>query len=225
MASLPFKHSRLDTSNSRAFRVLELLPSRNLEGNIRCELHHRTLGEDPDYEALSYAWGDPNPQIAIVINGSNVLSVTKNCYEALFHLRQRFHRRLLWIDAICIDQNDNDDSIRERNHQVRFMSEIYAQAKTVLVWLRCAKSGTARTFARLRLIGTAAEAKERLVPSSGEVWRGHCEYELRNKTHAEIVSHSPLITRVRQSALESLTKVLLGDMSECAPLSDAFYIT
>lgn len=37
----------------------------------------------------------------------------------------------LWIDAICIDQNNVD----ERNHQVRMMSDIYQGATEVLVWL------------------------------------------------------------------------------------------
>lgn len=84
MAPLLFKHSRLDTTNSRAFRVLELLPSRGLQAPIRCELHHRILGDTIQYEAVSYAWGEPNPQTNIYINGSTVLGVTKNCYEALF---------------------------------------------------------------------------------------------------------------------------------------------
>jgi hypothetical protein len=37
----------------------------------------------------------------------------------------------MWIDAICINQDD----IRERGHQVQQMGDIYSQAERVLFWL------------------------------------------------------------------------------------------
>lgn len=157
MATTPFKHSRLDTHNPRAFRILDLLPSRNLKGDIRCELHHCTGDGKIQYEALSYAWGAPEPKINILINGSNVLGVTKNCYDALFHLRRRYHRRALWVDAICIDQNENEESTRERNQQVKAMSGTYTRAKKVIVWLGCSESedDTKMMLFRLFLVAIA----------------------------------------------------------------------
>jgi len=41
-----------------------------------------------------------------------------------------FHRTL-WVDAICINQND----VVERGHQVRLMRDIFSRAKRVVVWL------------------------------------------------------------------------------------------
>lgn len=38
---------------------------------------------------------------------------------------------LLWVDAICINQED----VPERNHQVALMSRIYSQSKTTLIWI------------------------------------------------------------------------------------------
>lgn len=61
----------------------------------------------------------------------NCLSVTKNCEYALRTLRQKDQERVLWIDAICIDQSN----IPERGHQVQLMSKIYAQAIRVLAYL------------------------------------------------------------------------------------------
>lgn len=165
MATTPFKHSRLDTNNPRAIRIVELLPSYNLRGDIRCELRHCTIDGKTQYEALSYAWGSPEPKINILINGSNVLGVTKNCYDALFHLRRRFRRRALWVDAICIDQDENDESTRERNHQVKSMSVIYTLAKTVIIWLGCSQSelGTAIMVLKLYLLALAMFATAKLT--------------------------------------------------------------
>lgn len=213
-----FKHSRLDTSNPRAFRVLELLPSHNLNGDVRCEIHHRTLNENIHYEALSYAWGEPNPQFNIIINGTDVLGVTKNCFEALFHLRQRFRRRLLWVHAICIDQQENDKNKRERNHQVKFMSEIYAKATRVLVWLGCAETGTTRMITRLRLVGMALSAAIRLKSTSGATWSGYSEGHVWNPAHVERMPHSSVMARAKLSALQNFANFLLDGMSECIRL-------
>ncbi|KAI8225327.1 Heterokaryon incompatibility protein 6, OR allele [Colletotrichum sp. SAR 10_96] len=81
------------------------------------------------YEALSYAWGSTDQSETITANGQ-ILHVTKNLYSALEHLRQK-ENRILWIDAICIDQTN----LQERGHQVGQMSDIYRQADQVLVWL------------------------------------------------------------------------------------------
>lgn len=215
MAITPFQHSPLDTSNPRAFRVLELLPSHSLDGDIRCELHHRTLNASIHYEALSYAWGEPNPQVNIIINGSSVLGVTKNCYDALFHLRQRFRRRVLWVDAICIDQHDNDENTRERNHQVKFMSEIYAKAVRVLVWLGCAEPGTAWMVTRLRLTGMILGAAVRRKPTSAPAWRGYCRGNLCNTVPTAKTSRSQLIAKLKLSTLQTLAKFLLDGMCKC----------
>lgn len=215
MATPLFQHRRLDMSNPRAFRVLELLPSHNLSGDIRCEVHHLTLSDGIHYEALSYAWGEPNPKLNIIIDGKSVLGVTKNCYEALFHLRQRFRRRILWIDAICIDQQNNDENRRERNHQVKFMSEIYAKAVRVLVWLGCAETGTTRMITRLRLVGMALSAAIRLKPAPSPAWRGYNEGHSWDPVPVERTSHSSSMTKMKLYALQNLATFLLNGMSEC----------
>ncbi|KAK4231435.1 heterokaryon incompatibility protein-domain-containing protein, partial [Podospora fimiseda] len=66
----------------------------------------------------------------ILINGQP-LSITSNLEKALRQLRQTNSVRILWVDAICINQN----SIEERNHQVNLMGLIYSRADKVLLWL------------------------------------------------------------------------------------------
>jgi hypothetical protein len=99
----------------------------------------RFFGEEPDmaglplvpvYEALSYTWGDPKVTISVEINGVE-FPVTTNLFSALKRLRKPARERVLWVDAVCIDQSNLD----ERAKQVRRMRSIYQRAKRVLVWL------------------------------------------------------------------------------------------
>jgi hypothetical protein len=57
--------------------------------------------------------------------------VTKNCELALRYLRKENSNRVLWVDAICINQKDK----KERGHQVGMMRNVYSKATEVLVWL------------------------------------------------------------------------------------------
>lgn len=86
-----------------------------------------------DYMALSYTWGDPTKTYPILINGVT-LQVTLNLEAALKVLRSKPYIKAgwkIWIDALCINQND----IIERATQVRRMREIYSKAWTPIIWL------------------------------------------------------------------------------------------
>jgi hypothetical protein len=101
------------------------------------------------YEALSYVWGEPTRQHPLDCDGREFL-VTKNCHEALVNLRRRFVPRMLWVDAICINQGGTDDAITERNAQVAMMGEIYQKAARVLIWLGPADACVSTLFRYLR---------------------------------------------------------------------------
>ncbi|KIN07000.1 hypothetical protein OIDMADRAFT_139713 [Oidiodendron maius Zn] len=127
----PFRYEPIDLGGP-AFRLVRLLKGSNFE-NIQCELFQAWLppvGGGIPYEALSYTWGGTEKPDAIEINGS-IMDVTLNLYLAMQHLRFEDRDRILWIDAICIDQ----DNIEERGHQVQQMANIYKQAEQVLIWL------------------------------------------------------------------------------------------
>ena len=86
-----------------------------------------------DFMALSYTWGDPTNVREIVVNGQPVL-VTQNLEACLRVLRRKDYIKdgwQIWIDAICINQED----IIERANEVKRMREIYTKAWTPIIWL------------------------------------------------------------------------------------------
>lgn len=90
----------------------------------------------PSFQALSYVWGVPKdePPPTILLNGIS-MPVTPNLYSALVFLLSQQQddsfKTSFWIDALCINQADND----EKAFQVPLMSKIYTSADRVLVWL------------------------------------------------------------------------------------------
>lgn len=113
-----------------AFRLLRL--SKGDSFDIECELFQAYLDDESiiTYDALSYAWGSTKQYDIITVNGRR-LGATRNLYLALQKLRLRDEDRILWVDAICIDQSDK----KEQGHQVRQMGKIYSKAHQVLIWL------------------------------------------------------------------------------------------
>jgi hypothetical protein len=124
-----FTYTPLDTS-ADGIRLVILEPSATTEGVLKCRLVHVTFGQMPKYEALSYAWGTEDLQNAIMLN-DKTFPVRPNLRDALLRLRKADKERVLWIDAICTNQDD----IPERNQQVRNMPHIYSRAQMVLLWL------------------------------------------------------------------------------------------
>lgn len=117
------------TVQQREIRLLKLLRG-ELQDPIHCNLIHTSLDGHPPYEALSYAWGCGIRSCKILINRQD-FRITQNLSAALTRLRSQTDDRLLWIDAICINQND----IPERNAQVAQMQTVYKNATNILVWL------------------------------------------------------------------------------------------
>lgn len=122
----PLKYDALKHEPAE-FRLISLLPNSS-DGYIRCNLETHLLQDPPEYTALSYCWGSLAKTKTIVINGSS-LQITPNLEEALHHLQG--HYKHLFVDAICINQSDND----ERTKQVQLMRVIYAESITVAAWV------------------------------------------------------------------------------------------
>jgi len=116
-------------------RLLILLPG-VLNAPVCCQLIATSLGAAPEYEALSYVWGDSSMREPIGLRNLDsesiqTYSVTSNCLAALRRLRYEDRPRTMWIDALCIDQSD----VAERSYQITLMSEIYSKAAQVVVYL------------------------------------------------------------------------------------------
>jgi hypothetical protein len=89
-----------------------------------------TITKPLRYEALSYVWGDPSFKSPISMD-KHYLKLRENPYSALMRLRYPNRARILWVDAICINQND----VKQQEQQIPFMAEIYGQAVNVVAWL------------------------------------------------------------------------------------------
>jgi len=111
-------------------RLVVIHPSTDSNGPIRCSLRAVCLDSDPQYEALSYRWGDAKITADIMVENT-VLAVTTNLAAALQQLRQKDNDREMWIDAICINQVDNF----EKKTQIPLMRAIYSNSACVVIWL------------------------------------------------------------------------------------------
>ncbi|KAE8414359.1 heterokaryon incompatibility protein-domain-containing protein, partial [Aspergillus pseudocaelatus] len=99
-----------------------------------------------DYECLSYAWGGASGLTQDITLDGQHFSISDVLDSALRHLRRPDEPRILWIDAVCINQAD----VAERNAQVAMMQYIYRGAKTVVAWMGPASATSDRAFSFLK---------------------------------------------------------------------------
>lgn len=147
---------------SQHIRVLKLEPSSEHDAVIVCSMSMISLEGTPrpQYEALSYVWGDLSERQEIHLDGQPT-PVTRNLWTALRYIRRSDISRTLWVDAICINQSD----VQERNAQICQMGRIYNQASPVLIWLGDADPQIEDTFAALSLPRALEGRKYQNFPS------------------------------------------------------------
>ncbi|KUJ24428.1 HET-domain-containing protein [Mollisia scopiformis] len=118
---------------SRSIRLLKILKWTPTYG-VRAELEEMSLDNTAQYyTAISYCWGDPLQRLKtriITLKGHD-FAVSQNVYDILEHHSSIHYPVYIWIDSICINQED----LLERNQQVTFMREIYQHARNVIMWL------------------------------------------------------------------------------------------
>ncbi|RMY69602.1 hypothetical protein D0863_06347 [Hortaea werneckii] len=114
---------------NEAFRVL-YIESGEFDDPIRCRMATRQASDRDEYMCLSYVWGDFSEAVMIHLNSYPKL-VTRNLHSALQRLRSHGYLAALWIDALCINQDDKE----EKSSQVARMAKTYAEARRVFVWL------------------------------------------------------------------------------------------
>lgn len=123
----PRLYSRL--IGDRVTRLLHIQPGKGTTP-INAKLFVVTLNKNPQYECLSYAWGDASKHHGITVSGHTVF-VRHNLGQALLRIRYPDRPRVVWVDAICISQND----LEEKAQQVGLIGDIFIQASRVLAWL------------------------------------------------------------------------------------------
>ena len=101
---MTFSHPPL---KRRQIRLLQVLPQSQTTHLVSCRLRPFFLGSSqlPAFTAVSYTWGDPTPKKDTLINGAS-FKTTDSAYSLLLHGRTGEY---LWIDALRIDQSNNDE--------------------------------------------------------------------------------------------------------------------
>ena len=159
--ALKYRYSSLPPG-PKSIRLLRLLPSEDAAADIKCQLFNYSLQLSERthlYEALSYVWGKQEDAKSISIDG-RLFMVRDNLHRALLRLRNHSVERVLWVDAICINQEDD----KEKEGQIKHIATIYNQANRVIVWLGDATGDSNQAFEHIRI---AAEDESR-IPSSDE---------------------------------------------------------
>lgn len=98
------KHEPLPV-DEQSIRLITIEPTLSQpDGLIQCSMSHtRLLGAH--YTCLSYRWGDPEPRKLILLNGKQALIQT-NLFDFLDTVHSTY-RDPIWIDALCINQDDS----------------------------------------------------------------------------------------------------------------------
>jgi Heterokaryon incompatibility protein (HET) len=128
-----FDYAQSAFNSREQIRILTLLPATppsSDESGEKLGLIHTSLeavnwADKPPYIALSYMWGDQTLPETILVN-ERTFAIGANLHQALRQL-QTENPICLWVDAICINQNDD----LEKGEQVANMTEIYKAAASV----------------------------------------------------------------------------------------------
>lgn len=124
------------TLQANEFRLIRLTAAQNLLHPIHLSLETYPHDNCVEYEATSYTWGGENNdatacQPIYIGSAWNVLLQTRNCWSMLRYLRPQRGVRMVWIDAICINQSNP----REQSAHVAMMGAIYRRCMRVVVYL------------------------------------------------------------------------------------------
>ncbi|KAK2744300.1 ankyrin repeat and sam domain containing protein 6 [Colletotrichum kahawae] len=121
----PLNHDQLE------FRLLHLLPANDPTEPLSCRLEIASGRTRPQFETLSYTWGGEAPCEPLLVNETHLLNVTPNLASFLQQRRDPIAEVIIWVDAVCINQND----VAEKNQQVSVMTVLYIASHAITIWL------------------------------------------------------------------------------------------
>ncbi|KAF3920877.1 hypothetical protein ABW21_db0205878 [Orbilia brochopaga] len=181
----PREHFMFDPLPSdNAFRVAEILPGQK-DSPIICRLHVTDFCNPPNYEAISYAWGDITPTDLIVVNGKQLV-IIRSLYTAINHMRYRDRSRFLWADFICNTNVWRAAIITEFKQSENWLSMLYL-ASNYQCWDQKAHVYGLRGLMRFQ------KGAEILTPDStktaADVYRDSVEAALTNFENTDVLSY------------------------------------
>ncbi|KAL6402131.1 hypothetical protein AUP68_14597 [Ilyonectria robusta] len=162
-SQLVFGFSYRDTIGDQHIRLIRLPDTISTSSPPRLTLHTFPLSQRPNYLAISYTWGPPDPgwpaysahdRLIIDLDGCP-FAVRPNLFHALAQVCAARPGSYLWVDSICIDQSNP----HERSAQVGIMDHVYTGASETLIWLGPASERSARAVELLKMTAVGAEAK------------------------------------------------------------------
>ncbi|KAF2442025.1 HET-domain-containing protein [Karstenula rhodostoma CBS 690.94] len=122
-------------------------------GTFICKLSTTSIEAPQPYKALSYTWGIEGKTSFLDISGTQ-LNITPSLYTALRYIASWQDVIYLWVDQVCIDQNNNT----EKADQVLLMADVYSKAEQTLVWLGPAADRSDELMDLWLYVGRQAEA-------------------------------------------------------------------
>ena len=149
----PYQYRPLPTS--RSIRVLILYPAADTSSALECDIitnDRLAILHGPDnktFDAVSYAWGNGVHDIPVYCRSDGTyFYISAVVDEMLRNFRKGHKERRLWVDAICLNQKDN----QEKTIQVQQMGQIYHMVDKVHIWLGPAVATTPLAFAYLKTL-------------------------------------------------------------------------
>jgi Heterokaryon incompatibility protein (HET) len=133
-SALPLKDSQI-----RVLHVEGRSDQSKSDQSLTCQLQVVNLSDNPKFLALSYCWGqtkksDYTHEIKLKLDNTQhlvTIKISKAAYDALTDIREHLGSMTIWIDAICINQ----ENITEKEMQIPLMTEIYTRAMKVCIYL------------------------------------------------------------------------------------------
>ena len=163
--------------HTRQIRVLEIVRGSS-SNNLKARLINVNLDADHNpYEALSYSWGGHLMLRRIITVNDRSYFVADTVFNALKELRLPDKERLLWIDAICINQGNSG----ERSQQVAMMGAIYQSAKAVIVWLGKATDQSECAFNFAEKAAIAEPSGLESICADPSTWQPPLQAIMRNR--------------------------------------------
>lgn len=170
------------------------------EGIWEPSSNHEDICWVPTYEALSYTWGNPADTEPITLNGQT-MHVTRNLTAALLALRNENEDRVMWIDALCIDQTN----LQERNEQIRRMPAIYQRATRTIAWLGESDSASLHTMNVMEHLGGTKTHMDSFIPL-GHDWFGP-QFESCIFAGGTVIDEESLLMKLEYAKKQDLIRI------------------